>query len=43
MNRFWIVLTVLFSMNLTTSVAVSADTYYFQKGIEFYKSRYRTL
>ena len=37
MNRFWIVLTVLFSMNLTTSASVSADNYFFRNGIESYK------
>ena len=37
MNRFWIVLTVLCSMNLTTSASVSADNYFFRNGIESYK------
>ena len=37
MNRFWIVLPVLFSMNLTTSVPVSADNYSYKNGVDAYE------
>ena len=37
MNRFWVVLTVLFVMNLITSASVSADNYFFRNGIESYQ------
>ena len=40
MNRFWIVLTVLFSMNLMISVSVSAD-FFFRNGIESYQKGIR--
>ena len=38
MNRFWIALTVLFSMNLTIAASVSANNYFFRNGIESYKN-----